>query len=679
VQYQTADEAVEAWAKRLSGAFVKSWMWPGGMMTARFRMADWSKTFRPFHLTVDDGAWADGDPEGPLPLYRRGDVKRFPDEPVFLAEGEVKADTLATLGFLGIASAHGANGASETDWTPLAGRFVVILPDNDDPGRKYARQVADMLLVLSPPAKVKIVALPGLPLKGDIIDWVAPTGFMGAKTVPEIVEALEKLALEAPFYPVETAVPATPKGPVDVGVAQGDVRLGLEFVGRYGDRVRYCSDLDEWYLWDGRRWAPDMVHKAELLVKEMALEQLMASTKIADSNRRDSEVKFWLRAMKMTGVAGCLQAARSETSIIAYLADLDKAPWLLTVLNGTIDLQTGHLGPHNPKHLITRLAPVAYCPAADRAEWMRFLERVIPDPEVRDFLQRAAAYSLTGQPVEEVLFFVHGPTNGGGKSTFVSALKSALGDYAATANFESFLAQHNKGGPREDIVRLGGRRFVSSVETEEGDKLAGGLLKWLTGQDMITQRSLYREHSVEFLPTFTPWLVSNFKPRAKDDDPALWRRLRLVPFETPIPEDDRDPDVKIRLSDPAIGGPPVLAWAVDGCRLWQENGLRPPSAVLLATRQWRAENNPISDWLADRTISDPQARTLFKDLYANYKVSAVENGIKFPVAARKFEMSLGAANFESDPKRADRTYIGIRLKGDQLSLDGIPTENQEPY
>jgi putative DNA primase/helicase len=334
---------------------------------------------------------------------------------------------------------------------------------------------------------------------------------------------------------------------------------------------------------------------------------------------------------------------------------------LLNVASGTLALKTGQLRQHDPADLITKLAPVKYDPDADQGEWLRFLERVIPDSATRAFLQGATGYSMTGLASEEVLFFVCGPT-AGGKSTFVSAICGALGDYAATANFTSFLTQHDKGGPRPDIVRLAGKRFVSSVETEEGAQLAGGLLKWITGQDRLCERTLYKTE-VEFLPTFSLWLVSNFRPRAQDNDSALWRRLMLLPFEVSIPENERDPSVKARLRDPTIGGPAVLAWAVAGCLDWQEHGLQPPPAVLAATRHWRAENDPIIDWLTERAILTPAAETPFKDLNACYRQWAVDVGIIKPISGKKLAERLQDHGCRKGSGSGHaRTYAGIGLK-----------------
>jgi len=203
---------------------------------------------------------------------------------------------------------------------------------------------------------------------------------------------------------------------------------------------------------------------------------------------------------------------------------------------------------------------------------------------------------------------------------------------------------------------------VVSVETEEGAQLAGGLLKWISGQDELCVRGLYQSE-VEFLPAFKLWLLSNFRPRAQDDDSALWRRLMLLEFPVSIPEAERDPNVKMRLRDPAIGGAAVLAWAVAGCREWQKRGLKdPPPAVLAATRQWRAENNPIIDWLTDRATLAPTAATAFKELNRDYRQWAEGAGLK-PISAKKLGKRLQDAGCKATPGAGNKCiYEGIGLK-----------------
>jgi putative DNA primase/helicase len=105
--------------------------------------------------------------------YRLPELLAAPkDRPVYLVEGEKDADTLAEFGLVATTLAGGAN----TTWTkelaePLAGRTVILVPDNDDPGRAYMRWAADSLKAVG--AEVGWLELPGLPEKGDVSDWFA--------------------------------------------------------------------------------------------------------------------------------------------------------------------------------------------------------------------------------------------------------------------------------------------------------------------------------------------------------------------------------------------------------------------------------------------------------------------------------------------------------------------------
>lgn len=130
------------------------------------------KEFRPFCRRRS--GWVMSDPPGKLPLFHLPDLLARPRELVLNVEGEKCVCELAPLGLLVTTSAHGANSAHKTDWQPLAGREVVILPDNDEDGRAYSQTVAGILLQLSPPAVVRIVELPGLLPKGDCVEWLDP-------------------------------------------------------------------------------------------------------------------------------------------------------------------------------------------------------------------------------------------------------------------------------------------------------------------------------------------------------------------------------------------------------------------------------------------------------------------------------------------------------------------------
>ncbi len=149
-----------------------------------------NKTFRPISTT--ESGWKIGDPAGELPLYRLPELAD--DGPVFVAEGEKAAEAIRSLGFVATTSAHGAKSPQKTDWSPLAGRDVIILPDNDDAGGAYAEEVSLLLGRLSPPSQVRIVELPDLPEHGDVVEFVA--AYSDAESAPTAL--LELIAQSEP-------------------------------------------------------------------------------------------------------------------------------------------------------------------------------------------------------------------------------------------------------------------------------------------------------------------------------------------------------------------------------------------------------------------------------------------------------------------------------------------------
>jgi hypothetical protein len=204
--YKTAEDALAAAGRMAKGEFVAAWAYPGdAFRVARFAQADGGKTFRPIHR--NGAGWSIGDPAGALPLYL-GD-KIGAAGLVVVVEGEKCADAAASIGLAAVASAHGAKSADKSDWTPLAGRDVVLLPDNDEPGRGYADGVARILTALDPPACVRVLNLPGLREHGDIADWTDADGPMGSKTAEEIKTAILAMVDAAPAWTPAVASTST--------------------------------------------------------------------------------------------------------------------------------------------------------------------------------------------------------------------------------------------------------------------------------------------------------------------------------------------------------------------------------------------------------------------------------------------------------------------------------------
>lgn len=173
---------------------------------------------------------------------------------------------------------------------------------------------------------------------------------------------------------------------------------------------------------------------------------------------------------------------------------------------------------------------MSFDPGAGCPRWQRFLREVFgDDEELIGFVRRLVGYSLTGDTREHALIVFHG-AGANGKTTFVETWKKLLGDCARTAAFDSFARARGDRGVRNDLARLHGARLVVASESGEGRKLDEATVKQLTGGDTVTARFLYGEH-FEFRPQFKLCLVTNHRPQVSGDDDAIWRRLRLVPFE----------------------------------------------------------------------------------------------------------------------------------------------------
>jgi putative DNA primase/helicase len=387
------------------------------------------------------------------------------------------------------------------------------------------------------------------------------------------------------------------------------------------------------------------------------------ASQIEDEGMRKACAAFARKCESTDRKRAALVSTQSEPGIPVLPEDFDKDPFLFNCFNGTIDLRTGEVVDHRRQDMITALAPVQYSTTARSALWERFLDEATDgNQELQEFLQRAVGYSLTGSVSEEKLFFVHGP-GGSGKSTFLETIKTVLGDYAKTADFESFVARSQSGGVRDDIAELAGRRFVVSIEVDEGKKLAEGLTKLLTGGDTVRARFLYQE-GFEFLPQFKLWLAANHAPKVKHDDSAMWRRILRIPFEHVIPKERRDPSVKARLKDVRESGPAILAWAVEGCLRWREEGLGIPAVVEDATEQYRLDMDPLRDFFADCCLFSETAWTTAKDLRKAYEGYCREHGEKHPLAPNEFAADLRARSCESDHRRAGNVWLGIGLLGE---------------
>ena len=240
--------------------------------------------------------------------------------------------------------------------------------------------------------------------------------------------------------------------------------------------IRYCPDLDQWLVWDGQRWKQDTSCDVERLAKLVIRGLYREPSDQDNDSKRDVLIEWELRSETAKMVRNMLFLARSDPGIRITPGELDRDRWLLNCANGVLTLREGEVHAPQLEAYVTRLCPVAYVPNATVNLWDTFLQRILPDEELRRYVQKAAGYSLTGLTSEEVSFLSIGPSESG-KSTLTGALQATWGpDYTTSADPEMWMVRHRK-GPRDDLADLAGNRLVVSQETDDGATLSAALLK----------------------------------------------------------------------------------------------------------------------------------------------------------------------------------------------------------
>ena len=444
------------------------------------------------------------------------------------------------------------------------------------------------------------------------------------------------------------------------GGHRGQVRMAYRLVERYGDRLLYVPKIG-WHVWDVRRWAPDekgAATRAVLTVLKRALADSLGDAEL----RQDVH-----RCEGAAAIRGVLEIAASLPEFVATADELDADPYLVNTASGTLDLRTMQVRPPDPRDRITKVTRAAYRPGeVNRGPWQEFLEQVLPDPDVRAFLQRVVGVALLGKVVEHVLPILTG-TGGNGKGVCYGALLWALGDYASAAEPDLFMAR--EGAHPTGQMDLRGRRLVVVSESDKGRQMAEATMKRLTGGDRIKARLMGKDF-VEFEPSHTAFLVTNHLPKVSGDDDAIWRRVRVVPFSVVVSDEQRDGQLGERLE---LAADDVLAWAVAGYIAYNAGGrkLAEPDSVLVATAAYRTESDATSRFLDECCFLNPHVHATTADLFARWTSWAALDGAE-QMSQKAFGQALDRRGLvAAAPANGKRWRHGIEL----VPADDAPNDD----
>lgn len=443
--------------------------------------------------------------------------------------------------------------------------------------------------------------------------------------------------------------------PTDLGNAE-------MFASLYTDRLLYDHRRGRWFVWVPPRWKPDEDSTIERFGKRIPRERARSARNIGDPHTRHAEETWAQQSEHASRINALLSLAKSERGIAYDGSTWDQDGMLLTCTNGVVNLKTGKLRGPDPKLRISKLVNANYNPNEDCPTWKGALQNWWPgEPEIIDFVWRALGYSLTGFTTEQCFFCLFGDGSNG-KSTFLSVIAHVLGDYAYPMPFPTLEFQ-TRSAISNDVAALVGRRFVWSSETQEDVRLNEGRIKALTGDSTITARFLYHE-PFSFQPVGKFWLAFNHKPRIVDDSYAMWRRLRLIPFEQTFKAGgNRIKDLEGQLLSEADG---ILAWLVEGCLEWQRRGLDPPSRIVAETDRYKRECNGLDDFLDDCCLRDPTSTIPKADVFNAYLDWCKRGGERDALGRKGFSQRLLGMGFSDRSQTIKgqkvRVWNGIRLK-----------------
>jgi putative DNA primase/helicase len=436
-------------------------------------------------------------------------------------------------------------------------------------------------------------------------------------------------------------------------------------VSEYGNVIRHVDDVG-WYVWDGKRWKADRRREIEKITSKV-LRKLFKGN---DDDRKWAKV-CEKRSVRMNSIKDMIPMVPAERE------EFDTHKFLFNCSNGVLDLKNGKLYPHDKDYMMTKLSNVDFDKNASCPNWTTFLESIFKctdgstDYEVIEFMQRAIGYSLTGDISEQVMFFLFG-SGRNGKSTFLNVVQNLLGDYAKQTNSDTFIKKNNDSSINNDVARLFGSRFVSAVESEDGQKLSESLVKQITGGEKILARFL-RQEFFEFEPEFKVFFTTNHKPIIHGIDEGIWRRVKLIPFTVTIPKESVDKNLPEKLTNEMPG---ILNWALDGCLKWQKDGLGNPTAIAEATNDYKENMDILEPFIFEKCFVNQLAKIEAKDLFKEYEKWCYEFG-EIGLKNRAFYRMLEVKGYKRERGSGNKYFVhGIGLKDEKYKFLENPVTEQ---
>ena len=388
--------------------------------------------------------------------------------------------------------------------------------------------------------------------------------------------------------------------------------------------------------------------------------------------KRIEEVKkFAQKSRTRAKTSAGIDLASSNERVRVSHHQFNRDPWLINFENGTLDLRTGQLRPHNRRDYLTQIVPFEFDPTATCPTIDRFLDECMQGKKrLVDFLWQLLGYTSVGLTTEQILILNIGE-GCNGKTTFMNLVLQAFGglgegSYAFNAVSENLLTAKGQGKHETWRMDMFGKRVVTAMEVEEGRTFAESLIKELTGSDPITGRRM-RQDNWTYVPGYQLWLSANHLPHIRGTDEGIWRRIVVIPWEASFKgKEDRTLGEKLKAEIPGLWAR-VAREAV----AWREKGLTIPREVVAASLRYRREQDPLRPFLEGWCLQRPdhfEARDL---LWAAYLEHADASKQQVFHEKKRFYAAL-EKRFKPSKRRGVNGFKGLRLMTPQERIDNAP-------
>lgn len=589
--------------------------------------------------------------------------------PIFVPEGEKDVDTLTKQGYT--AFSYGGVNDWQADFAELVkGADVIILADNDEPGRAVADAILRDIQSVAKSAKI-IVPMPDIP-KADITDY-----FQVGHTKQEFEQMMNTVTenrmgcdtepRKASYKPLEEVLRELHAEQYETS----DKGFGRLFATVFKDKHRYNPSRKDFMLFNGKKWVDDT---EGLSARASAKDLSDALVRYAVSV--DTDGKYLKAVTPLCNIRNRNNMLQDSRDVFFFTnEELDKDDYLLNLQNGTLDLSEDEprFIEHSPDLLLSKICNVEYRPGATCKEWEKFLLEIMQgDKDKIQYLQKIAGVSLTGNTQEETCFILYGSSTRNGKTTFCETLIYLLGDYAVSARPETLAVKQNIDSRQAngDVARLAGCRFCNASEPPKRMLFDTALLKSLLGRDSITARHLH-QREFSFIPKFKLVINTNYLPTITDDTVFSSGRINVISFDRHFEpyEQDKHLKDKLRRSNELSG---ILNWCIEGLRLYRQQGLEPPKAVQNATEAYRADSDKIGNFI-NECLTKTGKNSKAKDIYEVYIKWCDDNGYGCENKGNFFSelktKGLFATSGTVDGKTVKNIVKGYTVETDFIEID----------